>query len=92
MPSNSTRPSVGGSKPSAIRPKVDFPDPLSPTSPTVSPRAIDSDTPVTACTGRARDNRPRAANRLLNASAITSSSVMAAPAKEGSATAGPPRP
>src|SRR5262249_20087659 len=32
------------------RPTVDFPEPLSPTSPSVSPCGIENETPFTACT------------------------------------------
>ena len=41
-------PSVGSSSFRSVRPTVDLPQPLSPTSPSVSPRPIENDTPSTA--------------------------------------------
>jgi hypothetical protein len=43
-----TTPAVGSSSLSATRPSVDFPDPDSPTSPSVVPRLTSSETPSTA--------------------------------------------
>jgi hypothetical protein len=48
MPSIVTAPEVGGNRPTTMRPKVDFPEPDSPTSAKVSPRAMSNDTPSTA--------------------------------------------
>ena len=41
-----------------MRPVVDFPEPDSPTRPSVSPLRIDSDTPSTAWTAVLRPNIP----------------------------------
>ena len=43
-------PPVGGSRPTTIRPSVDFPQPDSPTIPKVSPRRTVSEIPSTALT------------------------------------------
>ena len=43
------------------KPVTDFPDPDSPTRPSVSPRGIDSDTALTACTARVSTALPNAA-------------------------------
>ena len=50
MPSNLTEPEVGSISRSTQRPTVDFPEPDSPTSPSVWPGADPNDTPDTACT------------------------------------------
>ena len=49
-PSNRMRPPDGSTSRRIVLPKVDLPQPDSPTRPIVSPRAISSDTPSTACT------------------------------------------
>ena len=49
-PSNRTDPDVGWSSRISSRAVVDFPHPLSPTSPNVSPRSTSNVTPSTACT------------------------------------------
>src|SRR6266542_1585613 len=49
-PSNSTVPSVTGSRREMIRPRVDLPQPVSPTTPSVSPGNTSRSTPSTACT------------------------------------------
>ena len=49
-PRNSTSPAVFACRPTSVRPNVDLPEPLSPTSPTTSRSAIASDTSSTACT------------------------------------------
>ena len=49
-PLNSTVPDVGGISPSTTLPRVVFPQPDSPTSPSVSPRRTSNDTPSTART------------------------------------------
>src|SRR3954452_18492573 len=50
LPSNTIEPSAAGASPSSARPSVDLPLPLSPTSPTPSPRRSDNVTPSTART------------------------------------------
>ncbi len=57
-PSNSTSPALGSISRSSSRPSVDLPDPLSPTSASVSPGCTDSDTSSTARTTAARPNSP----------------------------------
>ena len=91
VPSTSTRPPLGVSSPSISRPIVLLPEPLSPTSPTASPRPTVSETSVTACTARPRPNRPRGGNCLLSPSAATSA-LMRAPSSAGSASAAPAPP
>ena len=49
-PSNLTEPDVGSSRRSSRRAVVDFPQPLSPTMPNVSPRLTSNEMPSTACT------------------------------------------
>ena len=49
-PSNTMRPAVGSSMRRMARPVVDLPQPLSPTSPSVSPRRSAKLTPSTAFT------------------------------------------
>src|SRR5258708_4769009 len=49
-PSNRTRPAVSGISWATSRPRVDLPQPDSPTNPRVSPRLIWNDTPSTAWT------------------------------------------
>ncbi len=51
-PSNLTEPAVGAWMRATTRASVDFPQPDSPTSPTVSPFATSRSTPSTACTTR----------------------------------------
>ena len=62
VPSNLTEPDVGRVSCSTERPVVDFPQPDSPTSPSVSPGAMVKETPETAWTAptRAADERPAA--------------------------------
>ena len=50
LPSKSISPDVGSIRRSTQRPVVDLPQPDSPTSPSVSPRAISKSTPSTART------------------------------------------
>jgi hypothetical protein len=90
-PSTRTVPSVGCSKPAAIRPSVDFPQPDSPTRPTTSPgwtaRLTESTAWVTG-PGRlsrswrsARSNQPgapRSPKRWLTWSSATSGATAAA--------------
>ena len=59
-PSKITSPAVGSSRRTSIRPRVDFPQPLSPTSPNVSPARMVRSTPSTAFTLRTlfRNNPP----------------------------------
>ncbi|KAG1606051.1 hypothetical protein G6F45_014070 [Rhizopus arrhizus] len=47
-PRNRTSPSSTETRPASMRPMVDLPEPDSPTSPTVSPRRMSNDTPLTA--------------------------------------------
>jgi hypothetical protein len=49
-PSKTMLPAVGSSMRNTARPVVDLPQPLSPTSPRVSPRRRLNETPSTACT------------------------------------------
>ena len=49
-PSNVISPDVGSMRRSSVRPVVVFPQPDSPTTPSVSPRATSNDTSFTACT------------------------------------------
>ena len=56
-----TSPAVGRTSCRMARPSVDLPQPLSPTSPSVSPRRMSRSTPSTACTvptGRRRSSPP----------------------------------
>src|SRR3954470_1650867 len=50
LPPKNIEPSAAGTRPSSARPSVDLPLPLSPTSPTTSPRRSDRSTPSTART------------------------------------------
>ena len=59
-PSRSTRPWLGIRMPAMTRPRVDLPQPDSPTRPSVSPRAIVSETSLTACTARRLDRAAEA--------------------------------
>ncbi len=54
LPSKVTRPEVGSSSRTSIRPVVDFPQPDSPTRPSVCPAARSKETPSTARTGAPR--------------------------------------
>jgi hypothetical protein len=56
-PCSSTRPDVGGCRPSTALPMVDLPEPDSPTRPSVSPGAMSKLTPSTAG-GAVRALRP----------------------------------
>jgi hypothetical protein len=49
VPSNTMRPAAGFTRRSSVRDSVDFPQPDSPTRPTVSPARMSNDTPSTAC-------------------------------------------
>ncbi len=58
-PWKSTDPAVGSSSRMSVRPSVDFPQPLSPTSPIVSPSSRLKETSSTARTSpRLRENSP----------------------------------
>ena len=65
VPSKTTSPPVGRMRPRIARANVLFPQPLSPTSPTVSPRAMWSDTPSTARNAptRRRSTVPRSSGK-----------------------------
>ena len=64
-PSHFTAPAVGRSSPASTRPSVVLPQPDSPASPSVSPRAISSDTPSTARTRPfTRASTPRRMGKL----------------------------
>jgi hypothetical protein len=52
-------PSLGGRMPATMRPSVDLPQPLSPTSPTTSPLAMERSTPSTAWTTSSFTGAPR---------------------------------
>jgi hypothetical protein len=56
--SKTTEPLSGASSPRTIRPVVDFPEPDSPTRPSVSPRWMSNETPSTARTSMTRPNMP----------------------------------
>src|SRR5262245_34908166 len=75
LPSNSIRPSVGLYSRRIARPTVDFPQPDSPTSPSVSPRRMSIVTPSTArmlpmC--RSRTSPLLMGNQTLRSSSLTS--------------------
>ena len=57
-PPSSRSPSLGGSRRAAIRARVDLPQPDSPTTASVVPRARVNDTPSTAFTTPRRPSRP----------------------------------
>src|SRR6218665_2195134 len=59
-PSSKTCPEDGGSKPLTIRPKVDLPQPDSPTNPTTSPGMTCKSTASSACVTAAGRIQPRA--------------------------------
>src|SRR5579883_111307 len=61
-PPIATRPRSGSSRPATIRSVVDLPQPLGPTSATISPRSTASETSSSAATGAPRA-APRAAGR-----------------------------
>ena len=90
LPSSLMVPSVGSIRRNTVRAKVDLPQPLSPTSPKVSPAAIEKLTPSTAKTcPTVRRRRPFLTGKCF---LRPSTSIIGARGRSGSARASTDRP
>src|SRR5260221_3643495 len=78
-PSNTISPPLGFCRPSSILARVDLPQPDSPTRPNTSPLARRSETPLTACRGRAARNSPALTMKRQATSRVSSSASLIAP-------------
>ena len=92
-PSKAIRPSVGSWRRRMVRPKVVLPQPLSPMSPTVSPRRMEASTPLTAFTRWRDGEESRRASPLRRSKCLLSprTSTNGSPASGRALTAFPRR-
>src|SRR5438876_5854436 len=89
VPSKRIVPVVGSTSRRTVRPTVVFPHPLSPTSPKISPRRSENETPSTAWTARSPPQRIRAIPGSFTGKCLTRSwtsriaSVTGSPSRSG---------
>jgi len=101
-PSNTMRPSDGSTRRRIVRPRVVFPQPLSPTTPKISPGLKENETSSTACTTGGSRTRTRWTAGIFTGKYLTSpstwriGSVTGSPFRSGTVRSGrggtPPTP